>query len=30
MEVSMVAANGAADVRALGVEPRPMAEVLAA
>ncbi len=29
MEVSMVAANGAADVRALGVEPRPMAEVLA-
>jgi NADH dehydrogenase len=30
MEVPMVAANGAADVRALGVEPRPMAEVLAA
>jgi uncharacterized protein YbjT (DUF2867 family) len=30
MEVSMVAANGAADPRALGVEPRPMAEVLAA
>jgi uncharacterized protein YbjT (DUF2867 family) len=29
MEVSMVAARGAADVRALGVEPRPMAEVLA-
>jgi NADH dehydrogenase len=29
MEVPMVAANGAADVRALGVEPRPMAEVLA-
>jgi NADH dehydrogenase len=30
MEVSMVATNGSADVRALGVEPRPMAEVLAA
>jgi NADH dehydrogenase len=29
MEVPMVAANGAADARGLGVEPRPMAEVLA-
>lgn len=29
MEVAMVAANGAADVRALGVEPRRMADVLA-
>jgi hypothetical protein len=29
MEVGMVAANGPADVRALGVEPRRMADVLA-
>jgi uncharacterized protein YbjT (DUF2867 family) len=29
MEVAMVAAHGAADVRALGVEPRRMADVLA-
>jgi NADH dehydrogenase len=29
MEVPMVAANGAADVRALGIEPKRMAEVLA-
>ncbi len=30
MEVAMVAANGPADVRALGVEPKRMADVLAA
>ena len=30
MEVPMVSERGAADVRALGVEPRSMAEVLGA